>query len=105
MGTRDDGSRHFICPQTAIKSLVLADFVEEWTDIQMPPAAVDQEYWIVYFDRSLMKKGAGMGLVCVFPLGVHMRYMVPIHFPTSNNVAENEALISGLRIAIELAIR
>ena len=33
-----------------------------------------------------------------------MRYMVRIHFP-SNNVAEYEALINSLRIAIELGIR
>ena len=34
-----------------------------------------------------------------------MRYMVRLHFPSSNNVAEYEALINGLRIAIELDIR
>ena len=51
-----------------------------------------------------MKKGAGIGLVFILPLGVRMRYMVRIHFPSSNNVAEYEALISGLRIAVELGI-
>ena len=34
-----------------------------------------------------------------------MRYMVHLHFPLSNNVAEYEALINGLRIAIELGIQ
>ena len=34
-----------------------------------------------------------------------MRYMVRIHFPSSNNVAKFEALINGLRIAIELGIQ
>ena len=34
-----------------------------------------------------------------------MRYMVRLHFPSSNNIAEYEALINGLRIAIELGIR
>ena len=34
-----------------------------------------------------------------------MRYMVHLHFPSSNNVAEYELLINGLRIAIELGIR
>ena len=34
-----------------------------------------------------------------------MRYMVHIHFPSSNNVVEYEALINGLCIAIELGIR
>ena len=32
-------------PRTAIKSQVLADFIVEWTEVQMPPATVDQEYW------------------------------------------------------------
>ena len=57
-------------PRTAIKSQVLADFIVEWTEIQMPSAVVDQEYWTMYFDGSLMKKGAGAGLVFVSPLGV-----------------------------------
>ena len=52
-----------------------------------------------------MKKGTDVGLVFVSPLGVHMRYMVCLHFPSSNNVAEYESLINGLRIAIELGIQ
>ena len=58
----------------------------------------------MYFDGSLMKKGIGAGMVFVSPLGVCMRYMVHIYFP-SNNVAEYEALINGLHIAIELGIQ
>ena len=84
---------------------MLADFIAEWTEVQMPPAVIHQEYWTMYFDGSLMKKGARAGLVFVSPLGVHMRYMVRLHFPSSNNVAEYEALINSLRIAIELGIR
>ena len=30
--------------QTAIKSQVLANFVAEWTEVQMPSAVIDQEY-------------------------------------------------------------
>ena len=56
-------------PEMAIKSQVLADFVIEWTEVQMPPAVIDQEYWITYFDGSLMKKGVGPGLVFVLPSG------------------------------------
>ena len=71
----------------------------------MPPAIVDQEYWTMYFDGSLMKKGADVRLVFVSPLGVRMRYMVWLHFPSSNNIAEYEALINGLCITVELGIR
>ena len=87
-----------------IKSQVLANFIAEWTKVQMPLAVINQEYWTMYFDGSLMKKGTGAGPVFISPLGVHMRYMVCIHFPSSNNVDEYEALINGLRIAIELGI-
>ena len=59
----------------------------------------------MYFDGLLIKKHAGAGLVFVSPLGVRMRYMVQLHFPSSNNVAEYEAFINDLRIAIELGIR
>ena len=59
----------------------------------------------MYFDGSLMKTGAGAGLLFISPLGVHMRYMVRLHFAASNNVAEYEALINGLQVAIELGAR
>jgi ribonuclease HI len=47
-----------------------------------------------------MKIGAGAGLLFVSPLGEHMRYAVRLHFPASNNMAEYEALLCGLKIAI-----
>jgi ribonuclease HI len=84
---------------------VLVDFVAEWTEIKMPLAAVDQECWTMYFDGSLMKKGTSKGLVFVCSPRECMRYMVRLHFPASNNVAEYDALINALRIAIELGIR
>ena len=58
----------------------------------------------MYFDGSLMKKGVDVGLVIVLSLGVHMRYMVRIYFPASNNVAKYEALINDLCIIVELGI-
>ena len=33
-----------------------------------------------------------------------MRYVIRLHFPASNNMAEYETLLSGLRIAIELGV-
>ena len=92
-------------PRNAIKSQVLADFVAEWTKIQSPPAPIEHETWVMYFDGSLMKEGASVGLVFVSPLGVRMEYMVRLHFPASDNVAEYEALLNGLWIALELGIR
>jgi hypothetical protein len=34
----------------AIKSQILADFVAEWTDTQLPPLQVQVECWTLYFD-------------------------------------------------------
>jgi ribonuclease HI len=59
----------------------------------------------MFFDGSLMKTGAGTGLLFISPLGKHLRYVLRLHFPASNNVAEYEALVNGLRIAIELGVR
>jgi ribonuclease HI len=59
----------------------------------------------MYFDGSLMKTGVGAGLLFISPLGKHLRYVLRLHFPASNNVAEYEALVNGLRIAIELGVR
>ena len=89
-------------PRKAIKSQALADFVVEWTDTQLPLAQVQAELWMMYFDGSLMKTGARAGLIFISPLGVHMRYVIRIHFAVSNNIAEYEALVNGLKIAIKL---
>jgi ribonuclease HI len=59
----------------------------------------------VYFDGSVMKTGAGAGLLFVSPLGEHMRYAVRLHFPASNNMAEYAALLCGLKITIETSIK
>ena len=59
----------------------------------------------MYFDGSVMKTVAGPGLLFISPLGDHMRYVIQLHFPASNNMAEYEDLLSGLRIAIELGVK
>jgi ribonuclease HI len=92
-------------PRKAIKSQILADFVAEWTDTQLPPPQVQDECWTLCFDGSVMKTGVGAGLLFISSLGEHMRYTVRLHFPASNNMAEYEALLCGLRIAIETGIK
>ena len=92
-------------PRKAVKSQIPADIIAEWTDTQLPPPQIPAEYWLMYFDGFVMKTGTGVGLLFVSPLGEHMRYVVRLHFPASNNMAEYEALLSGLRIAIELGIK
>jgi hypothetical protein len=83
-------------PRKAINSQVLADFLAEWIDTQLPLVQLQAELWTMYFDGSLMKTGAGAGLLFISPLGVHMRYIIRLHFP---------ALVTGLRIVVELGVR
>jgi ribonuclease HI len=52
-----------------------------------------------------MKTRAGAGLLFISPLGEHMRYAVRLHFTASNNMAEYEALLCSLKIAIETGIK
>jgi ribonuclease HI len=89
----------------AIKSQILADFVAKWTDAQLPSPQIQSECWTLYFVGSVMKTGSGAGLHFISPLGEHIRYAVRLHFPASNNMAECEALLCGLRIAIETGIK
>jgi ribonuclease HI len=59
----------------------------------------------MYFDGSVMKEGAGVGLVFISPQGMRMEYMVRLHLPASNNATEYKALINGLQIAVALGIK
>jgi ribonuclease HI len=99
------GETLLFAPRKAIKSQVLTDFLAEWVDTQLLTAPIHAELWTMYFDGSLMKTGAGAGLLFISPLGKHVRYVIRLHFSASNNVAEYEALVNGLRIAVELGVR
>jgi hypothetical protein len=93
------------CPRQAIKSQILANFVSEWTETQQPPPAEKLEHWKMYFDGSLNLEGAGVGVLFISPQGDHLKYVLQIHYKASNNDAEYEALIHGLRIAVSLGIK
>jgi hypothetical protein len=90
------GETILFAPRKAIKCQVLVDFVAEWADTQLPTALIQPELWTMFFDGSLMKTGASAGLLFISPLGKHLRYVLRLHFPASNNVAEYEALVNGL---------
>ncbi|SPT18084.1 unnamed protein product [Triticum aestivum] len=92
-------------PGTAIKSQALADFLVDWAETQYLPPAPDSTHWRMHFDGSKMRTSLGAGVVLTSLKGDKLRYVLQIHFAASNNVAEYEALIHGLRLAKELGIR
>ena len=59
----------------------------------------------MYFDGFLNLDGAGAGIFFISPSGDHLRYVLQIYFPTSNNAAEYEACLHGLRIAVKLGVK
>ena len=56
----------------------------------------------MYFNGSVMVPGSGARVVLISPDGGRLRYTIRLHFLASNNTAEYEAIINGLRITIEL---
>ena len=100
---------------STIQSRALAYFIEEWTptpdeevlETVVPGKEAPQE-WIMYFDGAFSLQGAGVGVLLVAHTGGHLKYVVRMHFPrekATNNTAEYEGLLVGLRIAIELGIK
>jgi ribonuclease HI len=63
------------------------------------------DHWVMYFDGSYTLKGAGAGIVLIPPEGDMLKYAIQIEFPATNNTAEYEGLVTGLRLAKELVIR
>jgi YD repeat-containing protein len=59
----------------------------------------------MYFDGSLNLEGAGAGVLFISPQGEQLKYVLQIHYKASNNGAEYEALIHGLRIVVSLGIK
>jgi ribonuclease HI len=59
----------------------------------------------MYFDGALNLEGAGTGVLLISPQGEQLKYVLQIHYKASNNRAEYEALIHGLRITVSLGIK
>jgi len=89
-------------PHTAIKSQALTDFVAEWTEVQLLTLDVTHEYWMMYFDGSVMAPDSRTRVVLISPDGSRLRYMIYLQFSALNNTVEYEALINRLCITIEL---
>src|SRR5215216_4866004 len=73
--------------------------------MQYEPPLPDPNYWRMHFDGSKTKNGLGAGVVLTLPKKDQLKYVLQIHFAASNNVAEYEALVHGLKVAKEIGIR
>src|SRR4051812_833939 len=84
----------------AIKAQVLPDLLVEWVEVQTPGPPDLSNSWTMFFDGSKRQQGAGAGVVLVSPKRTKLKYVLQINFSNaSNNEAEYEALLHGMRMA------
>jgi ribonuclease HI len=79
--------------------------VAEWTKIQQPTPDAFLDHWKMYFDGSLKIGRAGAGVLFIFLERKQLIYVLQILWQATNNEAEYEALIYGLRIMTSLGIK
>jgi ribonuclease HI len=92
--------------RSSIQSQALADFITDWTPgAQEEEASKDAEAWIVFCDGSWGTFEAGVAAVLVAPSKARTCYVVKLNFSCTNNIAEYEALLLGLRKLKVMGIR
>ncbi|XP_071738446.1 uncharacterized protein [Rutidosis leptorrhynchoides] len=90
-----------------VKGQILADFLLETTEkVDHPPNVIAGNHvWELHTDGASSEEGVGAGLVLTSPEGEEHTYALRFCFYASNNEAEYEALLSGLRIVSEMGIK
>ena len=59
---------------------------------------VDLVPWTLFFDGSSCEVGSGIGIVLVSPWGATFELSFPIEATATNNQAEYQALLKGIRL-------
>jgi ribonuclease HI len=92
--------------RSSIQSQALANFIADWTPgAQGKEVTKDAEAWAVFCDGSWGTFGAGATAVLVTPSKVRTCYAARLDFSCTNNIAEYEALLLGLRKLKAMGIR
>ncbi|GJZ67117.1 reverse transcriptase domain-containing protein [Tanacetum coccineum] len=97
-------------PRTSIKGQILADFIVERPDKESSDELMAEpeelpEPWTLFTDGSSYIDGSGAGLIMTNLEGVEFTYAMRFRFEATNNEAEYEALIAGLRIAEQMGVK
>ncbi|KAL3515060.1 hypothetical protein ACH5RR_021962 [Cinchona calisaya] len=62
-------------------------------------------HWRLFFGGASNTFGAGIGAVLISPEGRHFPATAKLQFPCTNNMAEYEACILGLKMALDMGIK
>ncbi|GKC98695.1 reverse transcriptase domain-containing protein, partial [Tanacetum coccineum] len=97
-------------PRVSVKEQILADFIVERPEEDSPDTPMEEEEelpepWILFTDGSSCTNGSGVGLILTNPEGMEFTYALRFRFDATNNEAEYEALIAGLRIAEQMGVK
>ena len=87
-----------------MKGQVLVDFAAEFSlrgEMEIV-CHVKVPSWKVFMDNVSSAVGAGVGIVIITPEGIKLEHSFSLGFRASNNEAEYEALLAGLRVASDL---
>ncbi|PNX90079.1 gag-pol polyprotein, partial [Trifolium pratense] len=84
----------------SLKALVLADFVAEM--MSLSPTTDEADKWTIFVDGALSATGAGAGIILENENGIVIEVSLALSFPTSNNQAEYEVFLAGLRLAEDM---
>ncbi len=66
---------------------------------------INNETWTMAFDGALNSQGAGAGFILTSPLGDQFKHAIHLNFGATNNTAEYEGLLAGIRAAATLGVR
>ena len=94
-------------PKIAIKRQILADFVMEFTLVELAEATQptsDLTIWRLSVDGATNAQGSGAGLILTSPKGIDIEYALRFGFRASNNEVEYEAVIAGLNLTHSMEV-
>ncbi|KAL0445748.1 UNVERIFIED_CONTAM: hypothetical protein Slati_1702700 [Sesamum latifolium] len=91
-------------PRTTIKAQALANFISEMAGMSVEDTSQDQ-VWLLHVDGSSTTQGSGAGIVVTSPQGEDLEFAIKFGFKASNNEAEYEALVIGMRMTHEAGAR
>ncbi|XP_073137981.1 uncharacterized protein [Henckelia pumila] len=85
-------------PRNAIKAQALSDFLTEVATFGQ------EEVWKVFVDGASGVGGSGVGVILVSPTLDKIKIAMKLDFQASNNEAEYEAMIAGMRQAQKVGV-
>ena len=92
-------------PREAKKAQVITDFIVEYTSHAEEGGEGEDPEWVLHVDGSSTRAASGAGLVLLGPHRAKVLYALKFRFEASNNEAEYEALIAGLKLARDIGAR